>query len=79
MKRLFCLWAKNGLVTSREVNEARGPHTCSMPCAFEEKKKSRTKENTSKSAPPKTHYGNPQQPGDRSHLETARDKTRFMR
>ena len=25
-------------VTSREVNEARRPHTCSRPCAFEEKK-----------------------------------------
>ena len=24
--------------TSREVNEARGPHTCSRPCAFEVKK-----------------------------------------
>ena len=26
-------------ITSREVNEARRPHTCSRPCAFEEKKK----------------------------------------
>ena len=25
-------------ITSREVNEARRPHTCSRPCAFEEKK-----------------------------------------
>ena len=29
MKRLFCLYAQNGLVTSRVVNEARWPHTCS--------------------------------------------------
>ena len=29
--------------TSREVNEARGPHTCSRPCAFEEKITGRTK------------------------------------
>jgi len=35
---------------SREVNEARRPHTCRRPCAFEEKK------NTKKSAPPKTHH-----------------------
>ena len=27
-------------ITRREVNEARWPHTCSRPCAFEEKKKS---------------------------------------
>ena len=26
-------------ITSREVNEARRPHTCSRPCAFEKKKK----------------------------------------
>ena len=35
---------------SREVNEARRPHTCTRPWAFEEKK------NTKKSAPPKTHH-----------------------
>ena len=40
---------------SREVIEARRPHTCSRPCAFEEKKKPK-KENTKKSAPPKTHH-----------------------
>ena len=31
------------LTTSREVNEARLPHTCSRPCAFEEKITGRTK------------------------------------
>ena len=36
--------------TSREVNEARRPHTCRRPCVFEEEKK------TKKSAPPKTHH-----------------------
>ena len=35
------------LTTSREVNEARWPHTC-RPCAFEKKK-------PENSAPPKTH------------------------
>ena len=35
-------------ITSRDVNEARRPHTCSRPCAFEEK--------TKKSAPPVTHH-----------------------
>ena len=39
MKRLFCLNGKNGLITSREVNETRCPHTCSRPCAFEKKRK----------------------------------------
>ena len=90
MKRLFCLKAKNGLImkrffcpngliTSREVKEARRPHTCSRPCAFEEKtkieklpppKKSRTTQNTPR---------NPQQPGDRDRLKTARDETRPTR
>ena len=42
------------LLTSREVNEARQPHTCSRPCAFEEKKKKR-KKHGKKSALPKTH------------------------
>ena len=54
-KRLFCLKAKTFsvaslsrpcLITSREINEARSPHTCSRPCAFEEKtnrKKTRKK------------------------------------
>ena len=41
--------------TSRDVNEARRPRTCSRPCAFEEKQ-NRKKENTKKSAPPKTHH-----------------------
>ena len=41
------------LGTSREVNEARRLHTCSRPCAFEEKK---IEKNTGKSAPPKTHH-----------------------
>ena len=40
---------------SREVNEARRPHTCSRPCAFEEKKKSE-KKTPEKSTPPRTHH-----------------------
>ena len=64
--------------TSREVNEARRPHTCSRPCAFEEEKKIERKKNTNNSAPPKTpRY--PQQPGNRDHLKTARDETRPTR
>ena len=43
MKRLFGLRAKNGLITGREVHEARLPGTCGRPCAFEVKK---TKKNT---------------------------------
>ena len=48
-------------ITSREVNEARRPQTCSRPCAFEEKKKSNKKSRKSP-PPPKTHreiHGNP--------------------
>ena len=40
--------------TSREVNEAKRPHTCSRPRVFEEKKNERK---TKKSAAPKTHHG----------------------
>ena len=45
IKRLFCLKAKTSsvaslsrtsLITSREENEAKRPHTCRRPCAFEE-------------------------------------------
>ena len=39
-------------ITSREVNEARRPHTCSRPCAFEEKT---TKKKHEDPAAPKTH------------------------
>ena len=39
---------------SREVNEARRPHTCSRPCAFEEKKQRKKKKK--KSTPPRTHH-----------------------
>ena len=38
--------------TSREVNEARQPHTCSRPCSFEEKKN----EKKTNPAAPKTHH-----------------------
>ena len=55
MNRLFCLKAKNSLITRREVIEARRPHTCSRPCEFEGKKIRKTK-NHKKSAPPKTHH-----------------------
>ena len=55
--------------TSIEVNEARRPHTCSRPCAFEEKKNRKRKHE--KIRPTKSTPRNPQQPGDRDHLETA--------
>ena len=42
-------------VGSREVNEARRPHTCSRPCAFEEKKSRKTK-TMRKFTPPRTHH-----------------------
>ena len=82
MKRLFALKAKNGLGrfassalphTSRDVNEARWPHTCCRPCAFEEKKSKKTKTAIIHPAQNTPRY--PQQAGDRDHLETARDET----
>ena len=61
--------------TSREVNEARKPHTFSRPYAFEEKKaKKNTKSRRTQNTP-----RNPQQPGDRDHLETACNETRPTR
>ena len=63
MKRFFCLSQKTAsvasllrpcLTTSREVNEARWPHTCSRPCAFKEKKPKKKKKK--KSAATKTHH-----------------------
>ena len=64
MKRLFCLYrqktasiaslSRSCLITSREVNEASGPHTCSRPCAFELKKIEKKQEHKNPS-PLKTH------------------------
>ena len=59
------------LTTSREVNEARWPHTC-RPCAFEKKK-------TGKFRPTQNTQRNPQQPDHRVQLETACDEIRPMR
>ena len=55
--------------TSREVNEARGPRTCSMPCEFEDEKKKHEKISPTRNTP-----RNSQQPGDRDHFETACDE-----
>ena len=60
--------------TSREVNEARWPHTCSRPCAFEEKKIEK-KKNGKKIRPTHNTPRNPQQPGDRVQLETTCEET----
>ena len=64
--------------TSREVNEARRPHTCSRLCAFEEKK-NRKEKHTQKIRPTLNTPRSPQQPGDREHLETACGETRPTR
>ena len=63
---------------SREVNEARRPHTCSRPCAFKETK-NRKKKNHKKIRPTQDIPRNPQQPGDRVQLETACEETRHTR
>ena len=63
--------------TSREVNEARWPHTCSRPCAFEEKRnRKKTHENVRRT---QNTPRNTPQPGDRDQLETACDETRPTR
>ena len=43
------------LITSRWVNEARWPHTCGRPCAFEEQQNRRRKTRKSPAAP-KIHH-----------------------
>ena len=58
---------------SREVKEARQPHTCSRPCAFEEKKKDE------KIHPTQITPRNPHQPSDPNHLETDREEMRPTR
>ena len=54
MNMTYSTHSKQMYVTSREVNESRRPHTCSTPCAFEEKKT--LEKNTKTYAPPKIHY-----------------------
>ena len=56
-------------ITSRQVNVARRPHTCSRPCAFQGKIKIWGK--NTKSCRTQNTPRNPQQPGNRNHLETA--------
>ena len=65
MKRLFFRKAKNGLITSREVNEARGGLILAAGRARSNEKKTNEK-NEKKSAPPETPR-NPQQIGDRAN------------
>ena len=67
-----------GLITSRDVNEAWRPHTCSRPCVFEEKKKIEKKKHE-KVHPTQNTLRNSQPPGDRDQLETARGETRPTR
>ena len=62
------------LITSREVNEERRPHACNRPCALEAKKRQKSTKSRRTNTP-----RNPQQPGDRDHLETACDETRPTR
>ena len=50
MRRLFCLKAKNGLITSREVNEARGGLILAAGLV-RSKKKNILEKNTEKSRP----------------------------
>ena len=73
MKRLSCLKAKIGLITSREVNEARdGVILAAGRVRSNEKKRAKK---TKKIRPTRNTPRNPQLPGDRDQLETARGET----
>ena len=56
MKTFFFLEAKNGLITSREVNEARGGFILAAGRVRSKKKKFEKIKFTEKSAPPKTQH-----------------------
>ena len=64
------------LRSSRKVNEAKRPHTCSSPCAFGENK---IEENQKRIRPTENAPRNPQEPGDRIQLETTCEETRPTR
>ena len=61
--------------TSREVKEARRPHTCSRSCAFEEKETKKKR----KIPPHPKHTTKSAAARRRDHLETACDETRPTR
>ena len=88
MKRLFAYrritdsvaaLPRSYLITSREVNEARRPHTCYSPCPFEEKNRLKEKVNHEKNRRTQNTQRNPQQPCDCDQLGTACDETRPTR
>ena len=81
IKRLFCLKAKNGLIiiTSREVNEARGGLVLAVGRVRSKKKQNRKIKKQEKIHPTQNTPRKPQQPGERDPLETAREKTRPTR
>ena len=64
--------------TSRDVNEAKAASYLQQAVCVRRKKKSK-KKNTTKIRRTQNTPRNPQQPGDRDHLETARDETRSTR
>ena len=63
---------------SRDVNEARGGLVLAVGRVRSKKNKSRKKKHE-KIHPTQNPPRKPQQPGDRDHLETAREKTRPTR
>ena len=66
------------LVTSREVNEARGGLILAAG-RVRSKKKNLENKQTKKKRPTENTPRNPHQPCDRDHLETAREKPRPTR
>ena len=66
------------LINSREVNEARGGLILAAG-RVRSKKKKIEKKHGKKIRPTQNTPRNPQQPGDRDHLETACDETRPTR
>lgn len=71
-KRLIFLQAKHGLNTSREVNEARRPHTCSKPCMGIRRIQNKTKQ--THKTPPHPKHTTTSTAARRSRL--ARDRVR---
>ena len=80
MKSFFLPIGTNGLITSREVNEARGGFIFAAGrVRSKKKKKIEKKKHGKKIRPTRNTPRNPQQAVDRVQLETACEETRLTR
>ena len=78
-KETFSPKGKNGLISSREVNEARRGFILAVGRVRSKGKNKQKQNKNKKNHPTQSTPLNPHQPGDRDHLETAREKTRSAR